>query len=499
MIAPIFVVGVGRSGTTHVVKAIGQFLEFGAEIEPAPMPALESRLDIESGPSVATNVEKIRSYIKRVEAHRERFGEQSVYVEKTVSAGPYLNLLAEHLDARIVLVVRNGLDVVHSWTQWSDSIFGNIYRDEIPHHYLTKTAERKVLNYPLHADLNDLSFPRPRPNDDMSDRWLKLSRVGKFSYGWDKMLRSHLNSSATVGAERFALVKVETDWGHQLENLLPGFSAFLKTWEPLGSTNSMTERFPDAPQARSRFDWTTSELSDFWEVAGDLMQHLDYADHAASRENLRLKPASFGEVWEKSSVNDDWFQWMHSSRIESHDAFTQWVNEKRHEVTSVLEVGSGTGVFYPEFFQSLQVPYIGLDVSARVIQQAKAKFKEFPEVDFLNRDVCDFDSGEQFDLVFSQGTFDNHWDINRSVLECIRLARKFVYIVFYRQETASPQHAYEWREAEGCFYNDVSAVEVVELITSQTGLRWDLQRVLVRGSGVEEIHLAIEKLSSEPS
>jgi SAM-dependent methyltransferase len=498
-VSPIFVVGVGRSGTTHVVKAIGKFLEVGAEIEPAPMPALESRLDIESGLSVSTNVERIRSYIGRVEAHRKRFGQQSVYVEKTVSAGPYLNLLAEYLDARIVLVVRNGLDVVHSWTQWSDSLFGNIYRDEIPHHYLTKTAESKVLNYPLHADLNDLSFPRPRPNDDMSNRWLKLSRIGKFSYGWDKMLRSHLNSSANVGPERFALLKVEADWGPQLENLLPGFSSFLESWEPAGSTNSITERFPDAPQVRSRYEWTTSELSDFWEIAGDLMQQLAYEDGVASTENLRSKPPSFGEVWEKSSVNDDWFEWMHSSRIESHDALTKWATQKRHEVTSVLEVGSGTGVFYPGFFRSLGIPYVGLDLSARVIRQAEAKSNRMPEVDFFNCDVCDFDSGQQFDLVFSQGTLDNHWDINRSVLKCIRLAKKFVYIVFYRQETALPQHVYEWREAEGCFYNDVSFVELTELINRDGGLRWDVQRVFVRGSGVEEIHLVIEKLSSEPS
>ena len=460
------------------------------------MPALEGRLDIESGRNGGNSSENIRFYKERAEAHRQRFGDQAVYVEKTVAAGPYLDLLAEEIDARIVLVVRNGLDVVHSWTQWSDSVFGNIYRDEVPHRFLSERAKRNVLNYPLQTDINDLSFPRPRPGDNLSDRWLRLTRVGKFSYGWEKMLRAHLISSDQIAPERFAVVKVETDWGPQLESLLPGFSAFLETWEPTGSTNSMTERFPDVSNDRSRFDWTKSEFSDFWEIAGELMQNLGYSDEVTVKKKLRSKPVSFGEVWEKESVNDDWFEWMHSSRIESHEALTKWVTEKRRGLNSVLEVGSGTGVFYPEFFQSLGVAYTGLDLSSRVIQQADARFEDVSRVNFFCQDVCDFDTGQQFDLVFSQGTFDNHWDISRSILACINASRKFVYIVFYRQETASSHHAYEWREAEGCFYNDVSAAELVELLGSQTGLRWDLDRVFVRGSGVQEIHLAIEKTAA---
>jgi hypothetical protein len=55
--------------------------------------------------------------------------EQEVYGEKNLSYGPFVSSMAELFNARFVLILRDGRDVVRSLLDWNNQKFGSIYRE----------------------------------------------------------------------------------------------------------------------------------------------------------------------------------------------------------------------------------------------------------------------------------------------------------------------------------------------------------------------------------
>jgi hypothetical protein len=176
------------------------------------------------------------------------------------------------------------------------------------------------------------------------------------------------------------------------------------------------------------------------------------------------KPANYGECWNRKEANLDWYTWMYNGRIEQHHALQTWFRyaDRLRRIDSVLEFGCGMAVGYAEFLADRI--YTGVDIAPHLIEWCKSSRKRSGH----NYLACDFvrePFGVQYDLVFSQGTIDNNYDMDEFLLAAVRASRCWVYITAYRGYFVDlTEHRREWREADGCFYNDLSPVRATAVL-----------------------------------
>jgi len=175
-------------------------------------------------------------------------------------------------------------------------------------------------------------------------------------------------------------------------------------------------------------------------------------------------PKNYGTFWKSHQGDLEWYTWMYKTRIEQHQCFHNWFKliNQLQTVGSVLELGCGYGVGHAEFFKDLR--FVGADLSDKAITWCKAN-RVNPSHDYL---VCDFiqeNFREKFDLVFSQGTIDNTYDMDRFLKAAVGASKQWIYVTAYRgffPELA--KHRYSWNEEHGCFYNDLSPLNAFETL-----------------------------------
>lgn len=168
------------------------------------------------------------------------------------------------------------------------------------------------------------------------------------------------------------------------------------------------------------------------------------------------KPSNFGECWNRPHANIDWFTWMYNGRIEQHRAFQQWFRavDREERIESILEFGCGLSVGYADFFADRA--YTGTDIAPHLIKWCRAN-RHNPRHTYLACDFVAHPFPERYDLVFSHGTIDNNYDMDAFLRAAVQASRRWVFLTAYRgffSELAD--HRLEWRETDGCYYNDLS-------------------------------------------
>jgi SAM-dependent methyltransferase len=179
------------------------------------------------------------------------------------------------------------------------------------------------------------------------------------------------------------------------------------------------------------------------------------------------KPSTYGAFWKEHDGGLDWYTWMYNSRIDQHQCFQQWFQYVNHlePVQSVLEFGCGFAVGYADFFKDIH--YIGTDIAETAITWCKKnrqnKKHHYYAVDFITEKF-----EEKFDVVFSQGTIDNTYDINGFIKSAMTASRRWIYVTAYRGFFPDLQeHRYSWNEKQGCYYNDISPSQVYTLLKAE--------------------------------
>lgn len=168
------------------------------------------------------------------------------------------------------------------------------------------------------------------------------------------------------------------------------------------------------------------------------------------------KPENFGQCWNRKEANLEWYTWMYDSRIEQHRALQQWFQyvDRMKRIESVLEFGCGMAVGYADFLADRH--YTGSDIAPHLIEWCNAS-RARPGHNYIACDFVKHQFDSKYDLVFSQGTIDNNYDMDEFLRAAVRASRRWVYVTAYRGYFAElTEHRREWRESDGVFYNDIS-------------------------------------------
>ena len=86
---------------------------------------------------------------------------------------------------------------------------------------------------------------------------------------------------------------------------------------------------------------------------------------------------------------------------------------------TVLDVACGTGL-YTRLFETLKATAVtGVDISSEMLQQARARQKPESVIHYIERDICEWEPDQDYDLAFSTYIF-NYADSEQRLAEMIR-------------------------------------------------------------------------------
>lgn len=175
-------------------------------------------------------------------------------------------------------------------------------------------------------------------------------------------------------------------------------------------------------------------------------------------ERIGESPDNYMAFFREHPEGLEWYQWMYDSRRDQHECFEHWFRFAGavEPISSVLELGCGYAVGYADFFSGIR--YVGADISETAVAWCKAN-RRHPEHDYVACDFITHRFDERFDVVFSQGTIDNTYDMDAFLHSCLKASRRWIYVTAYRGFFADlPEHRYQVVREQGTFYNDLSAV-----------------------------------------
>jgi SAM-dependent methyltransferase len=215
---------------------------------------------------------------------------------------------------------------------------------------------------------------------------------------------------------------------------------------------------------------------------------------AISRTALnRIKQEIFGkrsygnQEWKKAS--NEWYEEIHDSNHLLHDDFIKYFNKIKLDITSVLEVGCGTGIYpirHKEMFENLK--YTGIDFSKTNIEYCKNNSK----FDFIEGDFIKMEMDAKYDLVFSHAVIDHVYDIDTFIKNLIKSCKKYAYINSYRGYFPGLEnHKMKWRDEDNCYYNNIS-IRQVEKVLLENGLTKDEFIIRKQQSGQKEKNLDLQ-------
>jgi Methyltransferase domain len=172
----------------------------------------------------------------------------------------------------------------------------------------------------------------------------------------------------------------------------------------------------------------------------------------------------YGRCWKASTANLSWYTWMYGTRIQQHHAFQIWFRSihQTEKIASVLEFGCGMAVGYADFFSEHR--YTGVDLGPEQVRWCQEN-RVNPKHDYLSCDFIRELFSERYDLVFSQGTIDNTYDMDEFLRAAVRASRRWVFITAYRGFFPDlTEHRIEWRPSDGCYYNDLSVARATSVL-----------------------------------
>jgi SAM-dependent methyltransferase len=186
------------------------------------------------------------------------------------------------------------------------------------------------------------------------------------------------------------------------------------------------------------------------------------------------KPANYGTWWRTHPHGAAWYADIYAARQSVHDAFIAWVKATERAAGrpfgSVLEVGCGCAVVYPDVFAGRH--YTGFDISEKEIAWCKVNRafagRAFICGDFISDGarLCREEPSQGLeardDLVFSHAVIDHVYDAEAFVDALVKQSKGWLYLTAYRGWfPKQDEHVYHWDDATTCYYNDLSSSKLL--------------------------------------
>ena len=191
-----FIVGCGRSATTFVARIINSSPKTIVNMENLPYLARESWLSNNNHPI---------SFDKAVDSflsgNNDRLNNLSnpFYFEKHVSLAPFLPEIYNKTSSKFIFVYRDGRDVVSSFLNWHNQLFGNIYRGLPPYNSsLSNEAFKSAANLYISSDANSLSLIPYQKNSSYTSPLRPATRFEAICRHWAVTNKQYLESFTSI-------------------------------------------------------------------------------------------------------------------------------------------------------------------------------------------------------------------------------------------------------------------------------------------------------------
>ncbi|MBN1942503.1 MAG: methyltransferase domain-containing protein [Phycisphaerae bacterium] len=468
-----FILSCARSGSTSLCRILDQAENGRCVMEPTPNLNVETR-DAMDGRLHDLEAVVDTCILPRIAQQRDK---SIIYGEKNVTYGPFIAAMYEKLHCRFVFLKRDGRDVVRSLLDWHNRKFGTIYRECKDTSGVTDSAFASAANLLAHNDTSDYSRPRPLPGKEYYDEWESMTRLEMCAYYWRRVNQLYVDGLASIPAEAWiALDYTNPSAGDILRVVdflgLEGLDE-QKIGQMLDSRiNSLKDRgVSDGVPTPPWPDWPAEWRRKFDRVAGGMMARLGYYESSRDAlQNAAGEEGRFGAFWRAHDGGEPWYRWMYEHRKAQHKAFEEWFRcvAQRESLESVADFGCGAAIGYTDFFASIR--YVGMDLAESIIHWCRNTYSnprhEFRAVDFIRRPPQ-----KEFDLVMSQGTIDNVYDMDAFLNAAVQAAKKWIYITAYRGYFGDlSEHVYRHNEEQGVYYNDISPAAAYNTL-KQAGCR----------------------------
>lgn len=270
-----FVVGCHRSGTTSLARILDQATNGVCLVEPAPNLNREARDRMDG--RLADPLGTVREAV----APRVKACEQEVYGEKNAPLGYFVRELVQLFDCKLIVMVRDGRDVVRSLMNWHNDLFGTIYRECADAGDLNETAREALARLPIELDHSDYFRPRPHPGEPLHAAWLSLSRFEMCAFFWARYNEFMLDQLNGVPEDRVLRIDYTgPDADRVLEAArfvgLSGLDRERVAGMLAQRINSLDERTGRAGRFPHWSDWSDAQQRQFDAIAGPMMDRLGY-------------------------------------------------------------------------------------------------------------------------------------------------------------------------------------------------------------------------------
>lgn len=289
-----FIVGCGRSGTTSLARILNRASNGICHNEPAPVLGHEARLLHEG--RLAAPFAALRDTIGR--RITDALDQGLAYGEKNLTLPPFIPYLHALFRCRFVHVVRDGREVVRSWQDWHNLVYGTVYRECAETGPLSARAMDWMARFSVAEDIYDIARPRPLPGDTWADDWMGFSRLEMLAWYWAHTNDSILDALERLPAETWRRADYSAIHGRHVVDIarflgLNGLDEAEVETLVRSRINRLEEKAADGPRFPAWPDWDDGQKVAFDAIAATTMRRLGYypPDH------IRHCPADFAACW----------------------------------------------------------------------------------------------------------------------------------------------------------------------------------------------------------
>lgn len=260
----VLIVGSARSGTTALTKILATATNAEIFTEQSPNLCVEARQLYEGKLADATGVLKTLKEPLVKQSHARGM----IYGDKNPNYLLFIPHLPPTWDYKIVLVVRDGRDVVRSLMDWH-TLKRAIYftREDV--------LEGEEACDPPNPW--DYSWPRPRPGEAYYDAWRKMPRFEKCVWYWSFFNQQLLHQFQTIRSDASFVVNMTGATTPKMEELfnfldLEGFDHRVVEKYLGGRINSLLERTGEEDKFPNWRHWDEGMKKTFQTIARTTME-----------------------------------------------------------------------------------------------------------------------------------------------------------------------------------------------------------------------------------